>query len=244
MSGTASTKSIIRAVIVAGIVAGFISFFVIPGPMPQFYRDSSLIVLLGTWLIDILEFMTVIILTLAGGALGLAFLKRTERKEVDGRSASMIAGAITAIVFAIMYISINTATGNTRMANGALDFICPSIFGLVEFLLAGFIGGVAAVRLTRQSISSPSHLVRSSGLAGVLAGLYIALFMAVYDSLVLWINYFYAYVWDSLPYYFFKILWITVLITLLTLGSGIIYAWLAGEPKPGPSGPATMAATM
>lgn len=244
MFGHASTKSRFRAIIAAGIVAGIISFFVLRNPLPPHYQNSSFIVTLGTWLIQILEFVTVMVLALAGGVLGLAFLKKPEPVAADGRSTSIVAGAIAAVVFAIVYISLNTAAGNTRMAHNALDFIYPTIFGQVEFLLAGLIAGMAAIRLTRQSMSSPFHLVIYTGLAGALAGLLSAWFMVVYDSLFLGLNFFNTFGGDSLPYYLFKILWATLLIMLLTVGSGIIYALLIGELEPGPSGPAAMAAAL
>lgn len=123
--------------------------------------------------------------SLAGGALGLAFLKKPERMAAHGWSASLVAGVIAAVVFAVVYISLNTVAGNTRMAAHALDFIYPGIFNQVVFLLTGLIAGVVAVRLTRLSMSSPLHLVLYTGLAGVLAGLPCALFMSVYDSLIL-----------------------------------------------------------
>ncbi len=90
MSGHASTKSMLRAVIVAGIVTGIISFIVLRTPVPPHYQDSSFTVTLGTWLIQILEFITVMVLSLAGGALGLAFLKRPERISTGGWSRAAI----------------------------------------------------------------------------------------------------------------------------------------------------------
>jgi hypothetical protein len=65
-----------------------------------------------------------------------------------------------------------------------------------------------------------------------------------FNTAILGLNIFNTYGGDSVPYYLFMIIWATLSLTLLTIGSGIIYALLAGEPKPGPSGPATMAAAM
>jgi hypothetical protein len=244
MSGRASIKSTLRAVIVASIVVGILSIFILWNPVPPRSHGSSFLFSLGTWLYYVLEFITMMVLSLAGGALGFTFFKRPERMIVGRRSASLVAGAIAAVVFAIVYISLNTATGNTRMAHNAIDFIYPAIFNQVVFLLAALIAGVVAVRLTRQSMSSPFNLVVYTAMAGVLAGLSLGLFLSVYDSLVLGLNYFYTFGWDSLPYYLFKVMWATLRFTLLAIGSGIVYARLAGEPKPGPSGPATMAAAM
>jgi len=237
-SGTQPVRGVFRDALLAGIVAGFVNLLAMvliyyPQTSDRWNYDVLNIGLYGLW-----YWAQIIVLSLAGGAICGALIKKPRHIALTGWLPGVVTGVIAAILIALAYYaqSLVVETYHGVLINGSSDSLAIQFVIDAFVLIAGIVVGLVTALLIRRSVSSPADFILSTALAGLIAGFFGLLaneLISLGDSLYL----FSGYDWLNVA---MQVLYGAVMLMTLALGGGVIYALLNGETKllsTGPVGP-------
>jgi hypothetical protein len=232
-SGAQPAKAVLRDALLAGIIAGLINLLAMaliyyPQTPDRWNYDVLNLGLYALW-----YWAEIIVLSLAGGAIYLALIKKPRRFTFTGWLAGVEVGIIGAVVLALAYYtqSLAVETYNGLQINGSYESLAIQ-FTIDTFVLAvGVAIGIATATLIRRSVYSPADFLLSTALAGLIAG-FFGILVSVLAGLgfpsAISIGGFNGYDWLNIA---MQILYGTVLLMTMAIGGGVIYDLLYGKTK-------------
>ncbi|HEY3272669.1 MAG TPA: hypothetical protein VGJ92_02845 [Methanocella sp.] len=237
--GAQPARAVLRDALLAGVVAGLINLFAMaliyyPQTPDRWNYDVLNLGLYALW-----YWVQIVVLSLAGGAIYLALIKRPRCFTFTGWLAGVEVGIIGAVILALAYYtqSLVLETYNGLQINGSYETLAIQFIVDTFVLVAGVAVGFATAMLIRRSVSSPAGLILSTALAGLIAGFFgilvdVLIGLGFPSRIFLWG--FSGYGWLNIA---MQIIYGAVLLMTMAIGGGVIYALLHGETKLLSAGP-------
>jgi hypothetical protein len=232
-SGTQPARGVFRDTLLSGIIAGLINLLAMvliyyPQTPDRWGYEILNLGLYGLW-----YWAQIVVLSLAGGAIYLALVKRPRSFAFAGWLAGVKVGIIAAIAVALAYYaqSLAVETYNGLLINGSYDSLFIQFIVDAFVLVTGVVAGFITAWLIRRYRSSPADFLLSTALAGLIAGFFGLLadmligLGAPFDLDLSWLS---SYDWLNIA---MQILYGAVLLMTMAVGGGVLYALAHGETR-------------